>query len=859
MSLRWDETWHRLREWTNGQARSERLAAQVLLSQMFTDIDPSHPLGGPDGKRDAHAKRNGESWIMAVYFPRGQRSFSDIKAKLLADYAGVQQHNAVGLVFVTNQEITLKERESLAESVDKKLELLHLERIVAILDAPAMHAVREQFLDIPSASSAASPRVAAISQDLLLARRISPHSERGASTRLFGRDSDISILENFLTGTQANSPKISLISGLAGTGKTALANRAANDAVDRGHFVGSSVFVDFRGYTLDVSEAVQPSSVIPGIIYALGEHETNLEPSSMVLKYHEVLETKARSGTRILFVFDNVSDVSQIEPLLPRAGEHRVIITSRSAFEGRLPNCLALRINKLENAEACHMLMQLSAERAKDHPDRDEGEFRRLARLCGELPLALQIASAILLSDPGLSPSELSDELSSEADRLETLQYHDLMVNAALTASYIRLDEETARLLRFASLHPGEELSLASLSSLIARRSITTRRLVRALQHAHLFEPGATSDRWRLHDLVRIYSADKLSEVDDQSAVNDANNRLLDYYEETAVAAAEWHSKDTHFETRQAANDWLEHEISTVVSCIHLASKMSRLTTSWTLAISTGSVLSAKNNHALRLYTSNLAVSTAEQLNDSDKLAAALNNVGLTENSLQRYDQAIRTFTRGLRIARTCDTPDHEIRLLTGLSESIRQRGDAFLSIGPLKRALKLVEKHGTYGSTGYILTNIGIALRESGQPKASIPYFRNALEYHQVNEDRQAEASTLGQLGTALSQTGSWIEAEKFILESIQAAKDVNDAYNGAMMLINLGNLYSQQGRYAEALGQYKTALKTFQEFESFTGMHMVLTNMSRLYALTKQFNLASETLARARAYSDMRETGQK
>jgi len=33
MTIRWDETWHRLLEWTNGQAQSERLAAQILISE----------------------------------------------------------------------------------------------------------------------------------------------------------------------------------------------------------------------------------------------------------------------------------------------------------------------------------------------------------------------------------------------------------------------------------------------------------------------------------------------------------------------------------------------------------------------------------------------------------------------------------------------------------------------------------------------------------------------------------------------------------------------------------------------------------------------------------------------------------
>ena len=85
-TTRWDETWHRLREWTNDQAPSERLAAQILLADGFSGLDPSHPLGGKDGGKDAVCTKNGSSWVMGVYFPRGQQSFGDIKRKYTHDF-----------------------------------------------------------------------------------------------------------------------------------------------------------------------------------------------------------------------------------------------------------------------------------------------------------------------------------------------------------------------------------------------------------------------------------------------------------------------------------------------------------------------------------------------------------------------------------------------------------------------------------------------------------------------------------------------------------------------------------------------------------------------------------------------------
>ncbi|HRI68302.1 MAG TPA: hypothetical protein PK156_28930 [Polyangium sp.] len=144
---RWDETWHRLREWTNGQAPSERLAAQILLGEGYSKLDPSHPLGGPDGCKDALCAKDGKTWVMAAYFPRGQQKLRTIKKKFNNDLRGVTKNGAHGLAFVTNQEFSDSERMLLREAAAPvSVDLFHLERITAILDKPTMAPVRKQFL-----------------------------------------------------------------------------------------------------------------------------------------------------------------------------------------------------------------------------------------------------------------------------------------------------------------------------------------------------------------------------------------------------------------------------------------------------------------------------------------------------------------------------------------------------------------------------------------------------------------------------------------------------------------------------------------------------------------------------------------
>ena len=143
------ETFYRLLEWDKGQAASERLAALILEQEGFRDIDPSHPLGGKDGGKDMLCEFNGFKWIGAVYYPRGQQSFSAIKKKYRYDLEGVYRNGAKGIAFITNQELSLMERKTLEETDDTlDVRIYHLERIANILNMPKMYGIRLEYLEI---------------------------------------------------------------------------------------------------------------------------------------------------------------------------------------------------------------------------------------------------------------------------------------------------------------------------------------------------------------------------------------------------------------------------------------------------------------------------------------------------------------------------------------------------------------------------------------------------------------------------------------------------------------------------------------------------------------------------------------
>jgi fido (protein-threonine AMPylation protein) len=138
-----------LATWRAGPTLAERLAAAILKLEGYEDIDPQAPIGGPDGRKDILCTKGSRTWIAAVYFPPTGKSFSEVETKFRSDLEGTTLHKRGGLVFITNQRLTLGERDTLAEvaqSAEKECDIYNVERLRAVLDVPEGYGVRAEFL-----------------------------------------------------------------------------------------------------------------------------------------------------------------------------------------------------------------------------------------------------------------------------------------------------------------------------------------------------------------------------------------------------------------------------------------------------------------------------------------------------------------------------------------------------------------------------------------------------------------------------------------------------------------------------------------------------------------------------------------
>jgi len=323
-----------------------------------------------------------------------------------------------------------------------------------------------------------------------------------------------------------------LIAGPPGVGKTALAVHWSHQAASR--FPDGCLFANLRGYG-PASAAAEPGEVLDRFLGALGTPRGNIprNPESAAALLRTYLH-----GRRMLIVLDNAASADQVRPLLPGPGDCRVLVASRSRLSGLTARDGARRLSlePMPPGEAVALLGQiLGVQRVAAEP----GAAARIARDCDYLPLALRIAADRAQARPALRLSALATQLASDTDRLDLLGIVDdasAAVRTVFSWSYRALSARPARMFRLLGLYRGQDIGIPAAAALAGTTPQEARQAVDALTAVSLLEECGP-DRYRFHDLIRLYAAE-CAEVGETVADRAAAiRRLLTWYQHTADAA----------------------------------------------------------------------------------------------------------------------------------------------------------------------------------------------------------------------------------------------------------------------------------------------------------------------------------
>ncbi|MEU8572827.1 ATP-binding protein [Streptomyces asoensis] len=342
-----------------------------------------------------------------------------------------------------------------------------------------------------------------------------------------GRDEELARLAELAEREAAGQPVVVAVSGPPGTGKTTLALHAARRLADR--FPHGQLVLDLRGTDDDPPS---PAELVLRVLKALQVADRDLAQAGP--QGHPALYRQLLAERRCLLVLDNARDEAQVRPLLPAAGTGMVVVTSRRMLTG-LDSVHRLPLGELSPAEAAEFLASLvGADRASADP----AALRDVAGRCGHLPLALRVAGNWLATRTGWSVRRLADRLAVEERRLDALAAGDVRVAAAFDLSYRQLTPAAARLFRRLALVPGQDTAASGAARLTGQTLFDAEDTLEELVETGLL--GTDGDRYRLHDLLRLYARTRLADEEGAREAEEARTALFRWLLETAVVAGRW-------------------------------------------------------------------------------------------------------------------------------------------------------------------------------------------------------------------------------------------------------------------------------------------------------------------------------
>lgn len=383
-----------------------------------------------------------------------------------------------------------------------------------------------------------------------------------------GRKVELNLLrEQGRTASADGPPPVVVLHGAGGLGKTACAVRAAE--LLRDSFPDGRLYVDLRGVD---PEPMPPAEALYRLLRASGMDQRAIaeDDQERAGQLRGVLAER-----RCLVVLDNAADETQVRALLPGRGASMVIMTSRRALGG-LEGVTRIPLAPFSQKESAELLLATSGQA----DDADADAYARVAQLCGHLPLALRIAGTRLASRPGWTMGHLADRLSDEDRRLANLTVGDVGVEAAFALSYVALPERAKECFRRLALVPAVDFGVPVAAVLTGTDLFDAEDQLDDLVELGLLQHEGT-DRYRFHDLIRLYAAHRLREEEPAEAHEAAERRMIDWLLETATVAGRWFETDGDASSRDnrlvslttpdEAQSWLQTEKDTWLSALRLA------------------------------------------------------------------------------------------------------------------------------------------------------------------------------------------------------------------------------------------------------------------------------------------------
>lgn len=632
----------------------------------------------------------------------------------------------------------------------------------------------------PDPSPAASPQ--AVVRDPLLPPPMA------STAGLMGREYLLAQLKAHLLA--GNTLVLSVLQGLPGVGKTALALALAHDPEVQAHFADGILWTGL-GQTPHVPETLTRWGTLLGLTAA------DAARLSTPAAWAQALRT-AIDSRRLLFVLDDAWSLEEVLACQVGGIGCAYLITTRRpdlALQGAGADVVV--VPELEAEDGLALLARLAPIVVETEPE----EACSLVQAIGGLPLGLVLLGKYLHSQSyGSQPRRIRaalERLQQGTERLRLAQPQaplsahpslpagtPLSLQASIDLSVGPLPAEAQAMLAALALFPPKPNSFSEEAALAvsAGRTVT----LDALGDAGLVESSGPG-RYTLHQTIVDYARVHLPETS-------ARPRF-------AHALLRWCVEERH------PDQTLEQEQANLWAALDLARD-----TALDEDFVRGFVALCEwaRRHGKRvafLQYGPVALELAERLGERRLLGQVLRHLSHFAESQGQYDQATTYATEAMEHAEASNDAQTCQALQYLLGTLALRRADLHEAQYYLLLGVTSARQLGDVRAEGASLVQLG-ATYSMSQPEQAKGYYEEALALAHHLGDRSLIASCMQNLGVLAGNRGDYAEADHCFREVLTLARQMTFPSLLSDVLNNLGQLALEQGRYEEARAYLTEAL---------------------------------------------------
>jgi len=595
-----------------------------------------------------------------------------------------------------------------------------------------------------------------------------------------GRQAELDRLRELLLRTPG--PRIVVIHGPAGSGKSALAARFAHRFA--GWFPDSQIMVDVRSREVPV--------VIGSILRRLGL------PGELIPHSQEELTELYRrlvAGRGLLLILDGATTPEVVRMLLPDSGSCAVIVTARRAMPEL--GAAQLTLGPLTEADSLELVASIA-------PAAEDIGRKELTRLCDRHPLGLSVAAAALARDPAALSQIVAD--------------HELPgIRAAFMLAYRTLPDDQRRLFRLLGLAVGPDFSAEACAALAGSMSVASP--LAALEEANLIVRSGPG-RYRMHQLLQDFALDRVRLENTEEQRVEAVSRMIEHY----LAEAQRYGDDLgrqrialhHADRipvpvpagRAAALDWFEREHRCLVQAVHRAAAIGRHDLAYLLADACHDFLELRRYARSNIDVHRVALTSARITGDPRATAHMLRHLGMIQHELGENIQAVsycwmaRQLFENLGDVRGTALVHENLAVIHHVLD---QREEA---LNCAERARELRRAIGdSYGEANARLALAAVLTVRGGYEEA-LHQAEEALEIRRGHGDRRGEAQALRARSEVLYEWEKWEPAQRDALKGLALCREIKDSAGEAWAYTGLAKICRALHRYNEGLEHGRRAV---------------------------------------------------